>query len=255
MNVCRREIILSNERKRVWCEYSSPLIHNKKVPLVFCLHGGGTDGYHAFECGNLKAVADQHPMIIVSPYIDDVPRSFDIRPESGCVQLAKEFYDAVLLLYEGLYSRIFVMGYSIGEFLAFQMCRKYPHLVDAFGGAVAPAPGETFNDGNGEPIFYKGQKPIPAFIWRGDADFLYSTYTMGSPDREVQNKVAQEYKQYWKRWNHVEECHTEKEKDYTIETYGESDNQLIHVIAKGKGHSDEEDVFQMAWERLFSRSL
>lgn len=163
----RREICLHNGMTRPWYEYESPLTDARKVPLVFCLHGGGTDGYHAFECGNLKAVADQYPMLLVSPYIDDVPRSFDLRPESECVQIAKEFYDAMLRLYEGRYNRIFVMGYSIGEFLSFQMCRKFPHLVDAFAGAVAPAPRETFCDAQGNPIFYDRQNPIPAFLWRG----------------------------------------------------------------------------------------
>lgn len=253
MNPVRKEMVLSNGMTRPWYEYISPLRKTQKVPLVFCLHGGAGDGYHAFECGNLKRVADQYPMIIISPLIEDVPRSFELRPESECVTIAKEFYDKICMKYEGMYNRIFVMGYSIGEFLAFQLCRKYNGLVDAFAGAVAPAPAETYCDERGRPVFYPGQKPIPAFLWRGINDFLYTMLTTGHEDVQLQEKVVSEYRGYWEVWNQTKERQKEETENYIVETYKQYGQRLIHVLAKGMGHSDEKDVFAVAWEMLFSK--
>ena len=254
MEPVRKEIILSNGMKRPWYEYKSPLIiGNERAPLVFCLHGGEGDGYHAFECGNLKETADKYPMIIVSPFIDDVPRSFDIRPESECIAIAKEFYDRICMEYEGQYNRIFVMGYSIGEFLAFQLCRKYSGLVDAFAGAVAPAPPETYCDQNGRYIFYPEQKGIPVFLWRGTSDYLYAVFATGHEDKEVQEEIVNGYKHYWEAWNGARDPKKEENQTFIIETYEQCSQPMMHVLAKGMGHSDEADVFEMAYKMLFSK--
>lgn len=252
MEPVKKVMTLKNGMERPWYEYRSPLIVDKRVPLVFCLHGGGGDGYHAFECGNLKQVADKHPMIIISPLIEDVPRSFELSPESACVEIAKEFYDGICRAYQGMFHRIFVMGYSIGEFLTFQFCRRYAGLVDAFAGAVGPAPSETYCDLQGRHIFYPGQKAIPVFLWRGTKDYLYSVYTTGRKEESIQKRVIEEYKKYWKSWNRVENHKKEESDQFITETYGLHNNYMVHILAKDRGHSDEKDVFETAWKLLFS---
>lgn len=253
MEPIRKEVKLKNGMTIPWYEYKSDNSKGEKIPLVFCLHGGEGDGYHAFECGNLKAAAEKHSMIIVSPYIENFPRSFSIEPDSREVAIAKEFYDKICEIYRGQYSRKFVMGYSIGEYIAFLMCRKYEGLVDAFAGAVAPAPPETYTDKNGELIFSANQKPIPAFLWRGGEDYLYSIYKTGKPDKELQSKVVKGYRDYWAKWNNASVPVIKESAEELSEIYQKYDKPLIHITAYGMHHEDEKNVFEKAWEMLFSR--
>lgn len=249
MKPVRRSAILSDGRERPWFEYIPEGREKEKLPLVFCLHGGVGDGYHAFECCGLTEAAKKYPMLVVSPYIDDIPRSFefDMGPESEFMKRAKEFFDAVCRTYQGRYDRIYIAGYSIGEMAAFRFCREYGALVDAFIGAVGPAPRETFMT-DGEictPDF-----GLPAFIWRGSADYSYALYQTGREDDAVQNRVCGEYKEYWMMWNRVSACRREDTGDFLTEIYTGGKAPLIHVTAAGKRHEDEADVLGMAWEKL-----
>lgn len=237
---------LSNGQERLWIEYMPEGREKEKLPLVFCLHGGGVDGYHAFECCGLLKTAEIYPMIIVSPFIDDIPRNFDMRPDSEIISLAKEFFDYIGEVYQGMYNKIYIAGYSIGEMIAFQFCRKYGERIDGFIGAVGPSPWEIFMEEDGRicpPAF-----GIPAFLWRGSEDYSYALYKTGAKDDAVQNQVCSEYKEYWMLWNRAESCVRIETEEYLIEKYHGEKAPLIYVTAKGRRHGDEEEVLRVAWE-------
>lgn len=246
MKPVKRTMKLSNGQERPWIEYMSEGCKEQKLPLVFCLHGGGTDGYHAFKCCGLLETAEIYPMIIVSPFIDDIPRNFDMRPESEIISLAKEFFDHICKVYQGMYNKIYIAGYSIGEMTAFQFCRKYGNRIDGFIGAVGPGPREIFVEEGGRicpPEF-----GIPAFLWRGSEDYSYALYKTGEKEDAVQGQVCAEYKEYWMLWNQTKSCVRTETEEYLIEKYQGEKAPLICVTAKGRGHGDEEEVLRMAWE-------
>ena len=125
---------------------------DEPAPLVVALHGAGGDEnlfFHGLGNGRLKALAEEHGFVVVTPLTYPLaasPRLFDavLEAATGCHRI-----DA---------SRIYLLGHSLGAMTAAQLAAQRPERFAAVvcigGGGAAPEGARfLFVAGEQDPLF------------------------------------------------------------------------------------------------------
>jgi polyhydroxybutyrate depolymerase len=231
--------------KRTYDLYVPPGI-DAQAPLVVVLHGRGSSGRDEMARGKWRATADKGKFIIAAPDALISYDGVDPKPELSFQEWLKSRYEAIadrnmarwhggpndMRLIRSMIdriaaerkidrSRVYVVGYSRGGFMAHKLALEMP---ERFAAVAVVAPDE-------EPEVTKPPaRPVSFLLLTGDHD-PYHPVTGGRPAATM------------KRWQSLDRCpplaaQPAEAADQTIEGAGPcaDGTEIRYVIVNGVGH-------------------
>jgi polyhydroxybutyrate depolymerase len=134
------------------------------VPLVFDLHGGGSNGKQQHRFSGMVKIADREGFIVVHP--DGIDRRWNdgrIAKEADDVGFLKALLDALSKEFSIDPRRIYATGISNGGFMSQRLAIE---LSDRFA-AIAPV-----TAGIGDQVEFKPEHPVSVLLMNGTEDPL-----------------------------------------------------------------------------------
>jgi predicted peptidase len=139
---------------------------SRAFPLVVALHGLGASEDSMFSpvYGGVPKLAEQHGFIVVAPLgyrVDGGYGYFRVAGQSNRrTELSEQEVMEVVQQVKQQYSRIYLMGHSMGGIGTWALAAKYPDLWAALGPI----------SGTGNPATVEKMRAIPEIVVHGDAD-------------------------------------------------------------------------------------
>ena len=217
------------------------------VPLVFCLHGGGSSGWEQFTRTSWHRVADQTGLIAVYPtaseklvwQVDQSGAPIN-RGNNRDIQVLLALLERMKKNYNIDAGRVFIQGMSMGDLMTTQMSRAFPELFAGAGQVAGPSTPDMLFDGDGAPKDFSG--PVPVFQSRGSGD------SNSIDPRITRTEINSMNRNYWLKVNGcdpVPELRLEGDDNLAFYTGPQAD--LIYRSFAGRTHGENHDEAIYMW--------
>ena len=204
-------------------------------PLVFDLHGAGSNAFEQYTITGMSAVADEENLIVVypegtkNPAVQNLPFWNDFNTPDGVddVGFLRHLLDDLLSEYEIDATRVYSTGFSQGGSMSYLLANQMPERI----AAVAPISGP-------QPDNVTTVRPFPIMLMHGTADPIapIAGGPINAPDLEFQLPAIDEVIHAWIQNNNCSASGTEIELDdidpndastVTKETYSSCDSYTL----------------------------